>query len=227
MPTSFTSVANGDPMEPGQLNQFIAPIQALETTVESLATPSLDQLSDVAVSSPTTGQTIRYNGSSFVNAALSASDVGAAASSHVHAASDITSGTVATARLGSGTANNSTYLRGDGSWQTPPGGSLNEITNGTLPTDTPIKFPTVAQTGWTTNDTVVSSNTSTLILNVPTGWTIQNRLAGQAVLSIGANGLVFGINQSVSGSSASIVRIGSGNNLVLNNGGGSHVRNER
>lgn len=39
-----------------------------------------------------------------------------AAASHNHAASDITSGTMATARLGSGTANSSSWLRGDQAW---------------------------------------------------------------------------------------------------------------
>lgn len=48
---------------------------------------------------------------------------GKAASSHNHAASDINSGTIGTARLGSGTANSSTYLRGDQTWATPAGGS--------------------------------------------------------------------------------------------------------
>lgn len=45
-----------------------------------------------------------------------------AAASHNHAAGDINSGTIGTARLGSGTANSSTFLRGDQTWATPAGG---------------------------------------------------------------------------------------------------------
>lgn len=47
---------------------------------------------------------------------------GKAASSHTHAASDIASGTIATARLGSGTANSTTVLHGDSVWRVPAGG---------------------------------------------------------------------------------------------------------
>jgi hypothetical protein len=50
--------------------------------------------------------------------ALSPSDIGAASSSHTHAASDITSGTLATARLGSGTPDSMSFLAGNSTWKT-------------------------------------------------------------------------------------------------------------
>lgn len=56
---------------------------------------------------------------------------GKAATSHSHSGADITSGTVATARLGSGTANSTTFLRGDQTWATPSG-------DGGFVVDTPI-----------------------------------------------------------------------------------------
>lgn len=58
---------------------------------------------------------------------------GKANTSHTHAATDIASGTVATARLGSGTADNTKFLRGDSTWATPAGGG-----SGSLATDTDV-----------------------------------------------------------------------------------------
>jgi len=57
---------------------------------------------------------------------------GKAALAHNHAASNITSGVIDTARLGTGTASNANYLRGDGTWVTPSTGSSDPTVGGDL-----------------------------------------------------------------------------------------------
>lgn len=62
-------------------------------------------------------------------------DTGAAAASHTHAASDITSGTIDTARLGTGTANSGTFLRGDQTWAAVSGVTTGSVDNAILRAD--------------------------------------------------------------------------------------------
>lgn len=135
-------------------------------------------------------------------------------------ASKITSGTFATARLGSGTANASKYLAGDGQWTTMPtigGGTVTSVT-GTAPisvatgTTTPVISITKADGStdgylssgdWTTFNNKASL--SDISASAPLNW---NSTTGNMTITRG--NLVAGSNVTLSGTIANRL-VGSGN----------------
>lgn len=128
---------------------------------------------------------------------------GKAASSHNHAASAITSGTIDTARLGSGTANSSSYLRGDGAWTNLTGVSAAPAL---------VRITSVSQKG----------STNTNIYRLPaatetrgTGITITDSAANGGYITVDVAGVYFVSIQSVNGSGAAKdVQIMVGTSLV-------------
>ena len=131
-----------------------------------------------------------------------------------HSADKITSGTMATARLGSGTANNTKFLRGDSSWQVIDLTNLNasNLTSGTVPT---------ARLGSGTANSSKFLKGDNTWGDVPPGTTINNNannrvMTGEGGTTInGESNLTFdNVSLHVHGSSRQIISDG---NIVAYN----------
>lgn len=108
-----------------------------------------------------------------VSTATTTALAGKADTTHIHSAADLTSGTVATARLGSGTASSTTFLRGDQTYAVPAASYTSEnarddiaaaLVAGTNVTITPndgADTITIAATGSAEGATFIGTKTIT------------------------------------------------------------------
>lgn len=153
-----------------------------------------------------------------------------AAASHTHAAGDITSGTIATARLGSGTANNTTFLRGDNTWATPAGGGGGSVTVGkAFLTGTQVNSTLTpgVLTGATFTLTPGQTGTFTAVLMFTAAATTTGVGAGFRVAQgSGANANAVGSWLTYTNISSSVAATGLSDGDVYNVAGGANAYGE-
>jgi len=122
-------------------------------------------------------------------------------------ASNLTSGTVSTAILGSGTANSSTYLRGDGAWAAP-GGSTDASTSakGILMLANDLggtaALPTVVSVG---SQSAINIAAATVLVTAAT-----NSISANSLVKRDASGNIFLNGSNITNGTVGVTHLGTG-----------------
>ena len=115
-----------------------SPAEVLEYTT-SASFPATGSTGKIYVATDSS-RAYRWTGAAYAEVG----PAGAYLPTHTHAASDIVSGTIATARLGSGTPSSANYLRGDGAWNAPTASDVGAAASCAVYTFTPTSKPASA-----------------------------------------------------------------------------------
>lgn len=137
--------------------------------------PVTTAINDFQVSNAT-GQWIKKTLAEVVTILRTVLDGIYAALAHVHAGEDITSGTVGTARLGSGTPSATNFLRGDQTWETPSPSPTLILTEQASAPATPAAGTVVAYVDNTSTPVLkVKDDTGAILTQIDSRQFITNR----------------------------------------------------
>lgn len=135
-------------------------------------------------------------------------------SAHTHPASDIVSGTMATARLGSGTANGSTFLAGDQTYKAIAAGSGDVVGPASATDNALVRFD--ATTGKLVQDGTITESDAGALSGI-TQLDVDNvRVDGNTLSTTNANG---DLNAAPNGTGALVVPNGASGAVGLRHAG--------